>query len=443
MSDHRGYVAALAAAAETRLRSGEVLTTYAIGEDSDFVRFNGGDVRQAGSVQQLSLTLELIHGRRHASATVQLGREQVTDRGRVDAAVTGLREQLQVMPDDPFLSYATHGASTERSGDDTVPEPAAAIADIRDAAAGTDLVGVYAAGRQFCGFTSSLGQRNWHERGTYAVDWSLHLRSDKAAKGLYAGSVWDPEVLTDRIDWTRRQLDVLGRPPVRLRPDGYRAYLAPAAVRELTDLVSWGGFGLRAQRTTSSPLLRMVTEGAELHPSITIREATAHGVGPAFQEQGFLRPDAVVLVDGGRYADTLVSPRSAAEYGAVTNGASADEVPASLRLDPGDLPTDGVLDALDTGLYVGNLWYLNFSDRAACRATGMTRFATFWVDGGEIVAPVEALRFDDTAYHLFGDRLVGLTDTTELLLDSSSYDRRSTGSTDVPGVLVGEMRFTL
>ena len=58
-------------------------------------------------------------------------------------------------------------------------------------------------------------------------------------------------------------------------------------------------------------------------------------------------------------------------------------------------PTDRVNEALDTGLYVGNLWYTNFSDRAACRTTGMTRFATFWVEDGDIVAPVDVLRFDE------------------------------------------------
>ena len=42
-----------------------------------------------------------------------------------------------------------------------------------------------------------------------------------------------------------------------------------------------------------------------------------------------------------------------------------------------------VLRTLDTGLYIGNLWYLNFSDRSACRLTGMTRFASFWVEGGQ------------------------------------------------------------
>ena len=80
-------------------------------------------------------------------------------------------------------------------------------------------------------------------------------------------------------------------------------------------------------------------------------------------------------------------------------------------------------EALGTGLFVGNLWYTNFSDRAACRTTGMTRFATFWIDEGEIVAPVNVLRFDDTAYHLLGDKLEGLTDEAEVLLDASTYER--------------------
>ena len=57
-----------------------------------------------------------------------------------------------------------------------------------------------------------------------------------------------------------------------------------------------------------------------------------------------------------------------------------------------------VAEALDTGLFVGNLWYTNFSDMSACRTTGMTRFATFWMDGGEIVAPVNVLRWTTCKY---------------------------------------------
>lgn len=126
-----------------------------------------------------------------------------------------------------------------------------------------------------------------------------------------------------------------------------------------------------------------------------------------------------------------------------TNGADDHEFPAAIAMAPGLLPTDDVLRELGTGLYIGNLWYLNFSDRSACRTTGMTRFGTFWVEDGEIVAPIDVLRFDDTAFHLLGDRLVGLTDTAETILDSSTYEQRSTESLRLPGALVEEMIFTL
>jgi predicted Zn-dependent protease len=102
-----------------------------------------------------------------------------------------------------------------------------------------------------------------------------------------------------------------------------------------------------------------------------------------------------------------------------------------------------VLAALDTGLYVSNLWYLNFSDKPAGRMTGMTRFATFWVEHGKIVAPVTPLRFDDTIYRMLGDELESLTRSRELLLSTSTYDERSTASSHLPGALLGSLRFTL
>ena len=45
------------------------------GEASEFIRFNKGKVRQAGQVQQASLTLKLINDGRHADLGITLGGE--------------------------------------------------------------------------------------------------------------------------------------------------------------------------------------------------------------------------------------------------------------------------------------------------------------------------------------------------------------------------------
>lgn len=72
-----------------------------------------------------------------------------------------------------------------------------------------------------------------------------------------------------------------------------------------------------------------------------------------------------------------------------------------------------------------------------------TRFATFWVEHGEIQAPVNVMRFDETLYRVLGDNLLGLTAERSFLLDPSTYHARSTNSVRVPGALVGDFTFTL
>jgi len=443
MTASREHVDDLVTRLTARLRGGEVLTASYRGEVSQFVRFTRAAVRQAGTVSQGEVTVELVDGRRHASATVALAGDASIDGPRLDRALDILREQVAVVPEDPFLLLATDQPDTERLDRSALPDPDDTVRAVLAAGAGHDLVGVYAAGTTAAGFASSLGQRNWFQSATFNLDWSFHLHGDKATKNLYAGTAWDPAVFGRTVDWSLQQLEVLGRPPVELRPDEYRTYLAPPALRELVEMLSWGGFSLRDQRTRQTPLLRMHADDARFAPAVRIVEDTVGGTAPDFQEQGFVKPPQVVLIDGGRPVDLLVSPRSAREYDVPTNGAGEHEAPVSVAMAPGTIPADDVLEALGTGLHVGNLWYLNFSDRAACRTTGMTRFATFWVEGGEVVAPVNVLRFDDTAYHLLGDHLVGLTDEAELLLDPSTYGGRSTASARLPGALVEAMRFTL
>ena len=75
--------------------------------------------------------------------------------------------------------------------------------------------------------------------------------------------------------------------------------------------------------------------------------------------------------------------------------------------------------------------------------TGMTRFATFWVEKGEIQAPLQVMRFDDSIFNILGANLLGLSSEREMILDTSTYDERSTNSAYLPGALVDKFRFTL
>ena len=315
------------------------------------------------------------------------------------------------------------------------------------AGAGEDLVGFYAAGPIHTGFANSFGQRNWDSVHSFSVDACFYLHGnadirDRAVKMDYAGTRWDHAAFTAKAAEAKRQLIALAGPLRTLTPGSYRVYLSPAAIEEIMSILSWGGFGLADHRTATTPLIRM-REGARLSPTVTLRENIAGGLAAGFQGEGFVKPDTVTLIRNGVYADCLASPRSAAEFDVPQNGAESYESPLALDMAPGTLATKDVLSTLGTGVYIGNLWYLNYSDRNACRLTGMTRFATFWVENGEIVAPVNVMRFDDTIYRILGDNLVALTATRELRPSTDTYEARSRRSMTLPGAVVDDFRLTL
>lgn len=426
-----------------QLRGDEVYLAYFSGEESDFVRFNNSAIRQAGSVVQADVALDLIRGSRHAEASTTLSGDPATDRQRLDSSLDDLRARLEHVPEDPHLLYATEVNNTEQRGDDRLPDREAAVGAILEAGKGRDLVGIYAQGGIFNAFANSFGQRNWFSTYTFHLDWCFYHSKDKAVKSSYADFEWDDDKFDRKVASAVEQLGILADPPKTIEPGRYRVYLAPAAVMELLDTLAWGGFGLKDHRTKNTSLLKMVEGDARLHPSVTISENTRDGMAPNFQSAGFVRPDRVILIQNGEYANCLVSSRSAKEYGEKPNGASEGEFPESLDMAAGDLPTDEILERLGTGVFINQLWYLNYSDRPACRITGMTRFATFWVENGRIAAPLNVMRFDETIYRVLGENLLGLTREREFIPSAETYGGRSTESCRQPGALVREFEFTL
>lgn len=426
-----------------QLQGDEVLLANFSGEVTDFVRFNRAQVRQPMTVRQAHLQLALIEGRRRNEVSLALTGAPVQDHALVTDALRSLRAELPRLPEDPFLLYCTEAGRSERIERGTLPAAEQAIDDVVDVARGTDLVGILASGPVMRGFASSLGARHWHAVESFLLDWSLYHADDKAVKSAWSGSTWDRAALAGRMAEARTQLAHLSRTPRTIEPGEYRAYLAPAALDELLWMLNWGGVSEKAQRTKQSCLQDLVDGRAALSALVHLAEDTAGGLAPAFDEAGFTKPPCIELLRAGRHAGSMVSPRTGAEYGIPSNGADEEEGMAAMALAPGALAEADVLAALDTGLYVGNLHYLNFSDRSNGRVTGMTRFATFWVEHGRIAAPVNVMRWDDTLYRMLGEQLEALTNDAHWILNNLTYGQRSVQTSRVPGALLRKMAFTL
>ena len=439
----RQYFEDLAGSLESRAKPSEVIISRLSAEDSDFIRFNRSAVRQATAVRQVNGTLTLIEGTRRIDACVTLAGRPDADRDALAGLLDTLRAGIADVPDDPFLLFETQPSNSVAERRGALPDPSRVIDEVLAAGRGLDLVGFYASGPIHKGFSSSLGVRHWHSVENFSFGWCLYHDRDKAVKTTYAGTHWESEAFASRMGFAREQLALLGEKPKDLSPGSYRAFIAPAAMTEILGMLSWAGFGLKSRNTKQSALMRMAEHDVRMSPLVTLRENTREGIASGFQGEGFVRPGSVSLVDSGKLSAPLVSPRSSREYDVPTNGANAGETPESLDLAPGSLAEAKALEALHTGLYIGNLWYLNFSDRSACRLTGMTRFASFWVENGRIRAPLNVMRFDDTAYRILGDNLEALTREPHLIPDADTYGERSTVSMRTPGALVGEFALTL
>jgi predicted Zn-dependent protease len=437
------YFYALADRLQAILLPGENFTCWFSGEVSDFIRFNHAAIRQAGSVSQGYLQVNFISKGRQAGFSMGISTDIEQDGNCLEALFKKQRLKIDSLPEDPYLLISTKPHSSENIQENQLPDARDIVDDILDQAQGLDLVGIHAQGAVHRGFANSFGQRNWMTNHSFNLDFSVYHAKDKAVKAGYAGFSFDKSHLGRELDLVKEKLAVLSRPAMTLDPGSYRAYMTPSAFYDLISMLGWGALSEKALRTKQSALSKMRDEGLTLSPLFSLFEHTAKSTGPLFQAQGFMKPDCITLIKNGALAGSLISPRTAKEYGLLNNGSNGSESPEAYEVSPGTLLRSSVLRELRTGIFISNLWYLNYSDRQSARITGMTRFATFWVENGVIKAPLNVMRFDDSLYNILGSNLLALTKESDFILDAHTYDERSTGSAHLPGALVKDFNLTL
>lgn len=446
MSNHlinRHYLDILMDAALEATPGASTCSLHIAAEDTTFIRFNHARVRQATQVSQAYATVTLTQGARSADSTLTLVGDRLLDTAALLHAQADLARDLPLLPEDPYLLSPDAVVNSERDDTGSLPSASAVIDAVATHAQGLDLVGFHASGPIVRAYADSRGQRNWHRVDTFSFDWCLYHSTDKAVKALHAGWQWDDTAWARQLAQGAAQVRLLGQSPRTLAPGRYRAYFAPSAMAELLGVLAWSGFGQKEQAVGTSSLTRLVRGEAALHASVQLTEDTGHSTAPAFTPDGFTGPGLIPLVVNGRHAGNLCSPRSAREFGLNTNGALASESPQALSLATGNLREADALKALGTGLYISNLHYLNYSDRQHCRVTGMTRFACFWVENGELASPLQVMRFDDDLLDLLGPRLIALTDHAEVHQDTNTYGQRQLSSITTPGALVEGFNLTL
>ena len=421
----------------------EQFTLRLTSEQSQFTRFNHAQVRQTGLVADGSLELTLMENQRSSFRTFPFTGNWDIDWQNTYTALLELRQELTHLPLDPYLVLPSGNNTSREINTGKLLPPTAVAPTILELVQELDFTGMYAGGVVIKGYADSQGQKHWFATDTFTLDYSLFDTNGQAVKGIFAGSDWDEDAYIAQINQGKTQLQLLSRTPKQLTRGKYKTYFAPAAVADLLGMLSWSAVSEADLQQGNSALALLSRQEKQLSPKFSLKENFQQGFVPRFNQLGEMVAPELPIITQGVLVNTLVNSRTAKEYGKTANGANSSETLRAPEISPGNLGLNDILTSLDTGLYISNLHYLNWSDRATGRITGMTRYACFWVENGEIIAPIENLRFDESLYRFWGDNLIEFTNFQEFIPEVGTYESRQLGGSLVPGMLVNDFTYTL
>ncbi len=425
------------------LEKEEYLILFFEGENSQFIRFNVGSIRQTGLVDDASLMMKYICAGKSCQGSYSITGNFDLDLKRGFEEIVRLREEAKSLPIDPFVVIPDNLGSTREikktnglKNKDTVDALLPSISNL-------DFVGIWASGKVCRGNSNNLGQRHWFETDSFSLDYSLVTPKHQMVKGTFTGNNWDQNQYEAYIDGSRKKLQLMKRKPIKVKTGRYRTWFESAAVADLLGMFSWNGISEASLQQGCSGFGRMRYQDVELSDKFSVTEDFTSGLCPKFNSNGEISNETLDLIDKGRLKNTLISTRSAKEYNLKSNFAESGEFMRSPSMATGNLEREKILKNLGTGLYLSNIHYLNWSDNPGGRITGLTRYACFWVEGGEIKAPIETMRFDDSFYKFFGDNLIDIEDKASINPEVGTYGGRSLSATKCPGILVDNFTLTL
>jgi predicted Zn-dependent protease len=433
----------LGMAAFNLLKSDEELTLSLSAESTFFARINKANIRQITNADQGSIVLSFTKDNRAVRYIISFSGDFESDYKRMESAILQCRHDCATLPQDPYVTPIVNNGSMIEDHAGKIPNHTDLLESLLSSVQGIDFSGLLTAGPVVRSNMNSKGQFHWFSNESFYVDFSIYTPNQKAVKGIYSASEWSEKIFKEKINESTSQLKIFEKPEMKIEKGKYRTYFAPSAVGAFVDMMSWNAVSASALKQGNCPFKKLHDEDMNLSPLFSLTEDFSLGLVPRFNGLGEVSEERIPIITNGKLTTLLTSTRTSKEYGIPANGASEGEQFRSPSIATGILKKEDILKQLDTGIYVSNLHYLNWSDLPAARITGMTRYACFWVENGEIISPIKDMRFDETLYNCFGNELEALTDFCEVIPNTSTYDEREIGGNYVPGMLVNNFTYTL
>jgi PmbA protein len=429
--------------------SGDEAEVYVGTERSGFARYAASEIHQPTQVDDTSVQLRLIRGKRTAVSTTN----RTDDAGLADLAqraaemVANASEDPELVPPAPpaeFPEVPGYDEATAALGPD---DQARLAADAIGAAGDLELYGYFTSAVCEAALASTAGLRA-SQQTTDAT--CLALAAADGASGYAIRTAWraaeiDPAgVAREAAEKAERT-----RGAVELEPGRYRAVLEPYALSELLYYFSFDSLNGLALLEERSFFAERIGERA-FDPKLTlVDDALDESSLPRrFDFEGTPKQRVTLIEDGvirGPVWDRATARRAGREstgHGLPAASRAFGAVPTNMALAPGEAEsTDELAELVGDGIYITRLHYLSVVNPREAVVTGMTRDGTFRIRGGKVAEPLVNLRFTVGVPDVLAD-VPGLTRDTRLVNQSDFYDERWAYGHRVPAIATASFNVT-
>jgi len=210
-----------------------------------------------------------------------------------------------------------------------------------------------------------------------------------------------------------------GANPIELSPGTYEVVLEPRAVAAMLLFPAYLGFNGKAHAEGTS--FAHLGE-AQFDERITLWDdgTDPRSLGRPYDAEGTPKR-RIDLIAGGVTVGLAHDRRSAALAGVGPTGSSIGQesfggYPGDLFLEAGDESLEQLIGSVERGLLVTDFWYNRILDPKTQVVTGLTRNGLFLIEGGEVVGPVQNLRYTQSVVGALGaGHVLGLGNDAQLV----------------------------
>lgn len=134
----------------------------------------------------------------------------------------------------------------------------------------------------------------------------------------------------------------------------------------------------------------------------------AHFASRNFDSEG-VPTETMNFIENGILKEYAYNLRNAKKLGVSSNGRNASgfqgEMPIffSLSIENGTKSDDELIQSIDNGIYINNLFYNNFVNAPEGLCTGLTKDGLFKIENGELTDSLKNMRWTDKILSIFGN----------------------------------------